>query len=166
MEFKQTLPMHHGSNKIKWIPEETYHIIKHYIPIPCIDVFIEKQKKGFLWIKRNIPPQYNQWAPVGGRILKFETPQKACKRIARKEVGLDIVVKEFIGFSEFQEENHFISLNFIATLKKHQKIHLNKNEVSQYMYSYELPSGAADQYKEIFTIARSKIYEKEPGRQT
>lgn len=161
MEHKKTLPMHNGNNKINWIPQDTYNIIKKYIPVACVDVFIDNPTKGFLWIQRNIPPQLHQWAPVGGRIIKFESPEMACKRIVKKEVGLDIVVKEFLGFSEFRDENHFISLNFRAILKKHdQEIHLNTDEVSQYLFSFDMPQGTADQYVDIYGKLRRKEYEK------
>lgn len=161
MEQRDALPVHHGSDKIAWIPEDTYKIIKQFIPIACVDVFIENPKKGFLWIQRNIPPQLHQWAPIGGRIHKFESPGVACKRIVKKEVGLDIDVKEFLGFSEFRDENHFISLNFRATLKKpNQEININKNEVSGYVYDYDMPVGTADQYVEIFQKLRRQIHAK------
>jgi ADP-ribose pyrophosphatase YjhB (NUDIX family) len=161
MERRKTLPVHHGSKKIGWIPEDIYKIIKQFIPIPCVDVFVENPKKGFLWIQRNIPPQLHQWAPIGGRIHKFESPEVACKRIVKKEVGLDIEVKDFLGFSEFQDENHFISLNFRASLKKrNQEIHINKNEVSRCMYSYDILQGTADQYIDIYQKLRRLIHEK------
>lgn len=161
MELKKTLPLHHGNKKINWIPQDIYNLIKSYIPIPCVDVFIDNPTKGFLWIQRNIPPQLHQWAPVGGRIIKFESPEMACKRIVKKEVGLDIVVKEFLGFSEFRDENHFISLNYRAMLKKHnQEIHLNIDEVSQYLFSFDMPKGTAEQYIDIFKKLRGKKYEK------
>jgi len=161
MERRDPLPLHHGSNKITWIPDDTYKIIKQFIPIVCVDVFITDSKKGFLWIQRNIPPQLHQWAPIGGRILKFESPEAACKRIVKKEVGLDIDVIEFLGLSEFRDENHFISLNFKATLKdNHQKMIINKNEVSGYLYSYDLPLGTADQYIDIYQKLRRQTHEE------
>lgn len=161
MELKKTLPVHHGNKKIGWIPQDTYDLIKKYIPIPCVDVFIDNPTKGFLWIQRNIAPQLHQWAPVGGRIIKFESPEMACKRVVKKEVGLDIVVKEFLGFSEFRDKNHFISLNYRAILKKHnQEIHLNADEVSQCLFSFDMPEGTADQYIDIYNKLRRKRYEK------
>lgn len=161
MEHKKTLPVRNGNKKIEWIPEETYTLIKKHIPIPCVDVFIEDPTKGFLWIQRNIPPQLHQWAPIGGRIIKFESPEMACKRIVQKEVGLDIAVKDFLGFSEFRDKNHFISLNFRAVLKKrNQRIRLNVHEVSQCLFSYDMPNGTADQYVDIYNKLRRKNHEK------
>ena len=161
MVRRNALSMHNGNNKISWIPEDTYKIIKKFVPIACVDVFIEDSKKGFLWIQRNIPPQLNQWAPIGGRIIKFESPKEACKRIVKKEVGIDIDVKEFLGFSEFRDKNHFISLNFRAILKKHhQEISINKNEVSAYIFCYDMPLGTADQYVEIYQKLRRSIHER------
>jgi ADP-ribose pyrophosphatase YjhB (NUDIX family) len=161
MEGRNPLPLRLRSKKITWIPEETYTLIKQCIPVPCVDVFIEDTKKGFLWIQRNIPPQLNQWAPVGGRILKFESPEAACRRIAKKEVGLKIDVKEFLGYTEFRDENHFISLTFRATLQnQHQEIQINKNEVSEYIFSYDMPKGTADQYIDIYQKLRRYLHEK------
>lgn len=161
MKIRRKKTSNNELSKTLWIPDEIYEIIKQCIPIPCVDVFIENPTKGFLWIQRNIPPQQYQWAPIGGRIYKFESPEEACIRIAKKEVGLDINVKEFLGFSEFKDENHFISLNFKASLKKpYQNIHINKNEVSGYLFNYELPLGTADQYIEIYQKLRRTIHEK------
>jgi ADP-ribose pyrophosphatase YjhB (NUDIX family) len=167
MERRKALLMHHGSKKIKWIPEVTYTIIKKYIPIPCVDVFIEDPKSGFLWIKRNMPPQFHQWAPIGGRILKFESPEIACQRIAKKEMGLNIDVKEFIGFTEFRDKNHFISLNFRAMLLSHKdEIKINKKEVAEYIFNYDMPLGTANQYIDIYQQLRRKIYEKSTNQRT
>lgn len=160
MERQKTLSMHHGSKKINWIPDDIYKAIKQYIPIPCIDVFIEIPEKGFLWIKRKIPPQLNQWAPIGGRIHKFEAPEEACKRVVKKEVGLDVTIKEFLGISEFRDENHYISLNYRATLKNiEQEITINTNEVSDYMFSYNMPSNLPKQYINIYRKLRRFVNE-------
>lgn len=150
-----------NENNITWIPEDTYDLIKQFIPIPCVDVFIHIPKQGFLWIQRNIPPQLHQWAPIGGRIHKFESPEDACVRIAKKEVGLTIDIKEFLGISEFREKNHFISLNFRALVKNHrQKININTNEVSDFIISYQIPSDTPKQYHDIYKKVRRSVYEQ------
>jgi len=135
-------------------------LLNNLSPLSVLMCLLQIQKKDFYGSSGIYPAA----ASVGTNRranLKFESPEAACKRIVKKEVGLDIDVIEFLGLSEFRDENHFISLNFKATLKdNHQKMIINKNEVSGYLYSYDLPLGTADQYIDIYQKLRRQTHEE------
>jgi len=65
------------------------------MPIPCVDVVIEKQSKVLIGF-RAIPPYRNVWALPGGRILKHEYPKDTVRRTL-DEIGVAARIKNFVG---------------------------------------------------------------------
>jgi ADP-ribose pyrophosphatase YjhB (NUDIX family) len=65
------------------------------MPIPCVDVIIDRDSKVLLGF-RTIPPYRNVWALPGGRIHKHEHPRDTAERML-KEIGVSAVLKDFIG---------------------------------------------------------------------
>jgi len=75
------------------------------------------------------------WAKPGGGVEFGEKVEDAVKREIREELGVDIEIINFLGFTEgvFKDENqHWISLNYLAKIiggevknmepEKHEKI--------------------------------------------
>lgn len=50
-----------------------------------------------LLLERNHPPFEGSWVLPGGLVERDETAQQACVRETKEEVGLDIIVEEFVG---------------------------------------------------------------------
>jgi len=136
------------------IPNSLYHKIMGLLPIPCVDMFIEYDE-GYIWIKRNIEPEKGEWATVGGRVQLNEKLEDACRRIARKELGIEnITLKRQLGtMGSFYNDRHCISTFFLAKTK--DEIKVNKEEVQDYKISREPPEGTANFYMKF--LKRYKI---------
>lgn len=65
------------------------------MPIPCVDVVIERQSKVLIGF-RAIPPYRNVWALPGGRILKHEYPKDTVRRTL-DEIGVTARIRNFVG---------------------------------------------------------------------
>ena len=65
------------------------------MPIPCVDLVVEKDAKVLLGF-RMIRPYRNVWALPGGRIRKHEYPQETAERNLR-EIGISAEPEGFIG---------------------------------------------------------------------
>ncbi|MFC4827056.1 NUDIX domain-containing protein [Halorussus aquaticus] len=50
-----------------------------------------------LLLERDHPPFDGYWVLPGGVVERDETAREACVREAREEVGLDVMVEEFVG---------------------------------------------------------------------
>jgi ADP-ribose pyrophosphatase YjhB (NUDIX family) len=65
------------------------------MPIPCVDVIVQKESKVLLGF-RAIDPYRNVWALPGGRILKHEYPEDAVRRTLH-ELGVNSRIRNFVG---------------------------------------------------------------------
>jgi colanic acid biosynthesis protein WcaH len=69
------------------------------MPIFCVDLIIDRDKKVLL-VKRKDEPCKNQWWVPGGRVYKNEKTEDAAIRKARGETGLDVEIVKRVGFYE------------------------------------------------------------------
>ena len=76
-----------GIPKRKWIPTELWNQILSKLPIPCLDLIVQRPNNSILYGWRLIPPYRNKWALIGGRILHGEDLRGCASRIAT-EYGL------------------------------------------------------------------------------
>lgn len=83
----------------KRIEQELYNQILLNMPIICCDLLIFLRGQ-YLLIRRNQEPCKDQLYFPGGRLLKNETLENACIRIAREETGLECSVRKFLGVYE------------------------------------------------------------------
>lgn len=77
------------------LPKSEWKEILRSMPIPCVDVVVDKDGKALLGFRR-IRPYKNVWALPGGRIRKREYPQDAAERNLR-EIGISTEPDGFIG---------------------------------------------------------------------
>jgi ADP-ribose pyrophosphatase YjhB (NUDIX family) len=78
-----------------FLPEKEWKMILRAMPIPCVDIVVEKDAKVLMGF-RTIRPYRNVWALPGGRIRKHEYPQNAVERNL-DEIGVSAEVERFIG---------------------------------------------------------------------
>jgi colanic acid biosynthesis protein WcaH len=127
------------------IPLELYTKIIDLIPIVCVDIIIEYNKK-YLLVKRNNKPLKNEWWVVGGRILKNELAEDACRRKMLEETGLSATKFKFVGVYQdvFEESSygkhdyHTISLVFESKVDDLSNLKLD-NQSSHWHLSDTLP---------------------------
>jgi ADP-ribose pyrophosphatase YjhB (NUDIX family) len=78
-----------------FLPEKEWKTILRSMPIPCVDIVVEKDGKVLLGF-RKIRPYRNVWALPGGRIRKHEYPHDAVDRNLC-EIGISAEPERFIG---------------------------------------------------------------------
>lgn len=114
-----------------FLEQELYQKIRESLPIVCVDLLVVSNGQ-YLLVKRSQPPAKGQWWFPGGRILKNETIEQACKRKAKEELGLIVNVGEIVSveesiFDDEQPVTHTINI-VTATYpdNKNQHIKLDK----------------------------------------
>jgi ADP-ribose pyrophosphatase YjhB (NUDIX family) len=101
-----------------WLSNQEYYYIYSMVPRCCVDLWIENINDQILLVMRDIEPQEGKWHFSGGRVQFGESIFDACKRIAKKETGLNIKEIFLKGYMEFNTEKqnntdmHTISLVF------------------------------------------------------
>lgn len=84
-----------------WLPEEEFHAIYSRVPRLCVEVVIVTAERGVLLSLRDIPPNIGAWHIPGGTVLFGEPLSAAVRRVARRELGLDVAVGELLGYIEY-----------------------------------------------------------------
>jgi len=78
-----------------FLADKDWKMILRSMPIPCVDIVVEKDTKVLLGFRR-IRPYRNVWALPGGRIRKHEYPNDAVERNL-DEIGISAEIERFIG---------------------------------------------------------------------
>lgn len=102
--------------KTKLIPYKEWLKIYSKVPRICVDLVI-KNKKGILLTKRDIYPYKGYWHTPGGGILFGERIEEAAKRVAKKEVGVNVKFLKVLGIMEFKtikNYGHTISIGCLC----------------------------------------------------
>lgn len=88
---------------IKRLPRKEFVYIYSKVPRLCVDIIV-KNDEGVVLSKRDIPPAKGMWHIPGGTVLFGETHSQAVKRIAEKELGLNVEVVSPIGIIEYSNK--------------------------------------------------------------
>ena len=110
-----------------WISGEDYVNIFSKVPRVCIDLII-RGDKGVLLALRAIDPYIGMWHLPGGMIYKGESFLDAAKRVAKKEVGLDVVSAKIIDQFEMLHEVRVDHVQHIISLVCEVKIKTGNSE--------------------------------------
>jgi len=78
---------------VEWIPDEVWSDIVEHVPIPSVDLLVVTDD-GLLLAKRQNEPAKSEWFVPGGRIYKGESLEGAAHRVAREELGVDVMIEE------------------------------------------------------------------------
>lgn len=90
-----------------YLSDEEYKSVFSHTPRLCVDL-ITVTNNGFLLTKRMIDPFKGLWHFPGGRVLYKEPINKAIKRIAKAEIGLEVENKGLVGIYEITEDGPFV----------------------------------------------------------
>lgn len=117
-----------------FLSAEAYRETLKSVPILCVDLVI-KRNGQYLLLKRADEPEKGKWCVPGGRVLLSETIEKAVKRKAFLETGLDFVNPKFLGYFEgffdksaFGVPCHTVSLVFEGGARGEVKINSESSE--------------------------------------
>ena len=84
-----------------WLPKAEFDSIFSRVPRLCVEVVITAPERGVLLTRRDIPPNVGAWHIPGGTVLFGEPLVQTVKRVARDELGLEVVVGELLGYIEY-----------------------------------------------------------------
>jgi len=76
-----------------------YQTIARHVPIVSVDLLIH-HRGGLVLGERRKEPAKGEWFVPGGTVLKGETRREAVHRVARTELGTDVLVDELLGTYE------------------------------------------------------------------
>lgn len=88
---------------VKRLPQKEFKYIYSRVPRLCVDLIIQSDE-GIILAKRDIPPALGFWHLPGGTILLGENIEQALKRVAQREVHLEIETQELLGVIEYSKE--------------------------------------------------------------
>lgn len=83
----------------KPIPPEKYRIIARNVPIVSVDLLVH-HNGGLVLGKRLNEPAKGEWFVPGGTVLKGETLVDAVHRVAKAELGSDVIIDDRLGTYE------------------------------------------------------------------
>jgi ADP-ribose pyrophosphatase YjhB (NUDIX family) len=84
-----------------WLPKAEFDAIYSRVPRLSVEVVIYMPERGVLLMLRDIPPNVGAWHIPGGTVLFAERLTDAVRRVARDELGLDVVVGDLLGYIEY-----------------------------------------------------------------
>ena len=86
-----------------WLPKPEYDAIFSRVARLCVEVVIAEPELGVLLALRDVPPNQGAWHIPGGTVLFGERVTDAVKRVARRELGLEVEVdpQGLLGYIEY-----------------------------------------------------------------
>ena len=138
------------------LPEEDWRNVLRWMPIPCIDVIVQRDAKVLIGF-RDIIPYKNLWALPGGRILKNENPRDAVKRNLR-EIGVSAAIEGLVGvfsvrFPMHPQRRHDLTLCYRARWKS--GIPKATSELTRFRWisARQIPADMGTNYKRMIRTA-------------
>ena len=136
-------------NKDNPLTPEEFSFIYSKVPRLTVELII-KNKDGMLLTKRAIEPCIGQWHLPGGTVRFGESLVNAVKRIANRELGIEIIQTKNVGIIEYPSHYLFgldspVGMVFECSIKGEVA---PNNEALTYGWFKEIPSPMhADQDK-------------------
>jgi ADP-ribose pyrophosphatase YjhB (NUDIX family) len=87
------------------LTQQEFDSIYSKVPRLTVEVIVKDSKRGVFLTKRAIEPCKGQWHLPGGTVRFGETLVEAVKRIAMRELGIDVLDAKLIGYIEYP--SHF-----------------------------------------------------------
>ncbi len=134
---------------------EKFKNIYSKVPRLCVDVLI-KTGQGILMTLRDIEPYKNFWHIPGGTVYYGETIEKATKRIAREELGVDVDVEGLVGYTEYPSEQKLrgygwtIALQMSCAIKSGKfKLDRQAREIKFFKKDNDIPENTVEEHKKF-----------------
>lgn len=140
------------------LSQKEFDNIYSKVPRLCVDLIIVKGKK-ILLTKRSIPPFKGLWHLPGGGVFHRENVHKAIKRIAKRELGIDVNPGKLAGYFEALHDGpnrHSIALEFLCNaINKKQKFSIS--EASEYDFFAKVPKNTLPNQRKFLSRNWKKI---------
>ena len=73
------------------------------VPRLTVEVLLVDPDKGVYLTLRGIEPNKGQWHLAGGTVLFGESLEDAVKRVAGREIGIDVLTSSFVGIIDYRK---------------------------------------------------------------
>ena len=152
-------------SNIKFAPTKIFEQILDYMAIPTFDIVIEYGTEGVIVVRRKIAPYKDLWALPGLRMYKGEAIDDTLKRIAQKELGLDIdtsrkiILGQFVGKFKTEHSRQDISTGYLIRLKASQRIVLNQ----EHFYGHRIINTIPNNIGAMYRFYLERYYERKVG---
>lgn len=91
--------------KNNYLSDKDYSFIYSNSPRVCVDLLIKNNAGEIFLTQRSIEPYINHWHFPGGRVRFKESMKDAVLRIAKTELGIELIdTGSIVGICEFLEE--------------------------------------------------------------
>ncbi|MFC1653723.1 NUDIX domain-containing protein [Patescibacteria group bacterium] len=99
----------------------THQVGKHSVGVGVGAYIMDGQKVLLMFRPKTISPHrttVGMWSVPGGQIDFGETAENAVIREAKEELGIEISIKKFIGYSnQILSKAHWVSLHFLCQIE-------------------------------------------------
>lgn len=127
------------------LTQDEFDFIYTKVPRFCVDLRI-KTKSGTLVTRRTIEPQL--WHLPGGTLIFNETIDEAIRRVAMRELGVEVKdykFMELIEVPEYKNKEHTVAAVYEVKIEG-DKIYLNE-EASEYGWCHIAPVDTLEIHK-------------------
>ncbi len=138
----------------KSLSPEEFKTIYSKVPRLCVELVI-KTDEGVLLTLRTLPSYHGLWHMPGVTLAFRESVSEAVRRVAKDELGIEIVIDSLLDFIEYINEDegrgfgHAVTLVFLChPSDPNAPIKLNE-EASEYNYFKTLPDNIIKEHGEF-----------------
>jgi ADP-ribose pyrophosphatase YjhB (NUDIX family) len=82
---------------------EEFKALYSRVPRLCVDLVV-RTPGGVILTLRSLPTWTDAWHLPGGTVFYKETIRHAAKRVAKRELGIEVAVLKTLGYMEFPSE--------------------------------------------------------------
>lgn len=123
------------------MPYEIWLELSTLFPLPAVEVIITRNGKDFLLTERR-DEHWNGWHIPGGFMAYQESFEEACKRVALRELNMDIEFKKMFDAFVWKEHPYGAPISIIC-------ICTPKGEPSEGTYFSEIPKDMVPNHTEF-----------------
>lgn len=139
--------------ELRFAPRGIFEQMLEYMVIPTFDLVIEFGSQGVIIVRRKIAPYKDVWALPGLRMYKGEDINDTLRRIAEKEVGLNIdcenkvILGQYVGKFRTEHERQDISTAYLVHASDDQEIKINRQHFYSFRVTQTIPGKMGAMYK-------------------
>jgi ADP-ribose pyrophosphatase YjhB (NUDIX family) len=125
------------------LTKQEFDEIYSKVPRLTVEVLLYNEEKGVFLTQRNIEPYKNAWHLPGGTVYLGESLLDAVKRVAAKELSVDVEEARNVGYIEYPEhykDGHGSPIGIVFKVTSYAGIPQIDSEASDGQWFKELPS--------------------------
>jgi len=144
------------------LSQQEFDDIYSKVPRLTVEVIVKDSRRGVYLTKRAIEPCKGQWHLPGGTVRFGEPLLEAVRRIAQRELGIDVRQANLVGYVEYP--SHYkngldspVGIAFEVSSFKHDIKSNNESEASGWFTKLPTPMHAE---QDVFLLTHNYLQEK------